>query len=99
MDFWVTDDVKLLHILLDGMGLGSHERVSKFRCANGHAHACQARYIDDAELGCSKVLFTEFTGTLQRGVLIDVPEHKFTSTLSGDTGDVNFDFAQAETQC
>ena len=48
MDFWVTDDVKRLHILLDGVGLGSHERVDKFRYANGNAHACKARYIDDA---------------------------------------------------
>ena len=47
MDFWVLDDAKLLNILLDGMGLGAHERVDKFGCANGHTHAFQARYSDD----------------------------------------------------
>ena len=30
MNFWVLDDAKLLNILLDGMGLGAHERVDKF---------------------------------------------------------------------
>ena len=39
MNFWVMDDAKLFNILLDGKGLGSHERVDKFRCANGHTHA------------------------------------------------------------
>ena len=34
MDFWVLDDAKLLNILLDGMGLGAHERIDKFGCAN-----------------------------------------------------------------
>jgi hypothetical protein len=27
MNFWVLDDAKLLNILLDGMGLGAHERI------------------------------------------------------------------------
>ena len=84
------DDATLLNILLDGKGLGSHERVDKFRCANGHAHAFQSRYIDDANLGFSKILFLEFTETLKQGALIDVPEHKLASSLSADTGDVNF---------
>ena len=30
--------------------------------------------------------------------MFDVLEHKFASELSGDTGDVNFDFGHAETQ-
>ena len=98
MDFWVMDDAKLLNILLDGVGLGSHERVDKFRCANGHAHAFQSRYIDDANLGFSKILFLEFTETLKQGALIDVPEHKLASSLSADTGDVNFDLSYVETQ-
>jgi hypothetical protein len=97
MDFWVMNDAKLLNILLDGVGLGSHERVDKFRCANGHAHAFQSRYIDDAKLGVSKILFIEFTETFKRGVLIKVPEHKFASSLSADTGDVKFDFGHVQT--
>jgi len=36
MDFWVLDDAKLLNILLDGMGLGAHERI--FGCANGRIY-------------------------------------------------------------
>ena len=61
MDSWVLDDAKLLNILLDGMGLGAHERVDKFGCANGHTHAFQARYSDDIKLGFCKILFIEFT--------------------------------------
>ena len=40
MDFGIMDDddATLLNILLDGKGLGSHERVHKFRWANGHTH-------------------------------------------------------------
>ena len=68
MDFWVLDDAKLLNILLDGMGLGAHERVDKFGCANGHTHAFQARYSDDIKLGFSKIQFIDFTETLERGV-------------------------------
>ena len=98
MDFWVLDDAKLLNILLDGMGLGAHEHVDKFVCANGHTHAFQARYSDDIKLGFSKILFIEFTETLERGVLVDVLEHKFASSISGDTGDLNFDFGHVETQ-
>jgi hypothetical protein len=45
-----------------------------------------------------KVLFIEFTETLERGVVFDVLEQKFASSLSGDTGDVNFDFGHVETQ-
>jgi hypothetical protein len=45
MDFWVPDDVKLLNILLDGMGLGSHEHVDKFGCANGHTHDDDVFYL------------------------------------------------------
>jgi len=86
MDFWVLDDAKLLNILLDGMGLGAHERVDKFGCSNGHTHAFQARYSDDIKLGFRKILFVEFTETLERGVVVDVLEHKFASSLSGDTG-------------
>jgi hypothetical protein len=41
MNFWVLDDAKLLNILLDGMGLGAHERIDKFGCANGYTHALQ----------------------------------------------------------
>ena len=74
MDFGSLDDAKLLNILLDGVGLGSHERVEKFRCANGHTHAFQARYNDDIKLGFCKILFIEFTETPKRGVLIDVPK-------------------------
>jgi hypothetical protein len=44
------------------------------------------------------VLFIEFTETLERGILVDVLEHKFASELSGDTGDVNFDFDHVEIQ-
>ena len=98
MDFWVMADAKLLNILLDGVGLGSHERVEKFRCANGHTHAFLSRYIDDAKHRFSKILFIEFTETPKRGVLIDVPEHKFSSSLSAYTGDVNFDLGHVETQ-
>jgi hypothetical protein len=98
MDFWIMDDAKLLNILLDGMGLGSHERVDKFRCANGHAHAFQSRYIYDAKLGFSKILVIQFTETLKRGALIDVPEHTFANSLSADTGDVNVHFGHVETQ-
>ncbi len=75
-----------------------HECVDKFRCVNGHANACQSRYIDDAKLGFSKILVIEFTETLKRGVLIDLPEHKFASSLSDDTGNVNFDFDHVEPQ-
>ena len=98
MDFWVLDYAKLFNILLDGMGLGAHERVDKFGCANGHTHAFQARYSDDIKLGFCKILFIEFTETLERGVLVDVLEHKFASSISGDTGDLNFDFGHVETQ-
>jgi hypothetical protein len=100
MDFWVMDDAKLLNILLDGMGLGTLERVDKFRCANGHTHAFQSRYIDDAKLRFSKILFIELTETLKRGVVIviDVPGHKFASSLSAYTGGVNFDFGHVEKQ-
>ena len=86
MDFWVLDDAKLLNILLDGMGLGAHERVDKFGCANGYTHAFQASYSDDIKLGFSKILLIEFTENLERGVVVDVLEHKFASSLSGDTG-------------
>ena len=51
MDFWVLDDAKLLNILLNGMGLGAHERIDKCRCANGHTHAFQACHSDDVKLG------------------------------------------------
>ncbi len=71
MDFWVLDDARLLNILLDGMGLGSHEGVDKFGCANGHTHAFQARYSDEIKLGFCKILFIEFTETLERGVVVD----------------------------
>jgi hypothetical protein len=98
MNFWVLDDVKLLNILLDGMGLGAHERIDKFGCANGYTHAFQARYSDDIKLGFCKILFIEFTETLERVVMVDVLEHKFASSLSGDTGDVDFDFGHVETQ-
>ena len=91
MNFWVLDDAKLLNILLDGMGLGAHERVDKFGCANGHTHAFQAHYSDDIKLGFSRILFIEFTETLERGVVFDVLEHKFASSLSGDIGDVDVD--------
>jgi hypothetical protein len=30
--------------------------------------------------------------------LIDVPEHKLASSISAETGDVNFDFGHVETQ-
>ena len=71
------------------------------------------RYIDDAKLidaGFGKILVIEITETLKRGVLIDVPEHKFASSLAADTGDVNcvclllqylgcnLDFGHVETQ-
>ena len=85
MDFWVMDDAKLLNILLDDVGLGSHEDVDEFRCTNGHTHAFQSRYIDDAKLRFSKVLFIEFTETLKQGVLIYVLEYKFSSSLSAYT--------------
>jgi hypothetical protein len=52
----------------------------------------------DVKLGFSKILFIEFTETLERGVLVDVLEHKFASLLSGDTGDVKIDFVHVETQ-
>ena len=71
MDFWVLDDAKLFNILLDGLGLGAHERVDKFGCTNGHTHAFQARYSDDIKLGFCKILFIEFTETLERGVVVD----------------------------
>ena len=80
------------------MGLGAHERIDKFGCANGYTHAFQARYSDDIKLGFCKILFIEFTETLERVVMVDVLEHKFASSLSGDTGDVNFDFGHVETQ-
>jgi hypothetical protein len=49
MEFWVLDDAKFLNILLDGVclllhdgvGLGAHERVDKFGCAN---QACYHRW-------------------------------------------------------
>jgi hypothetical protein len=44
------------------------------------------------------ILLIEFTETLERGVLVNVLEHKFVSSLSGDTGDVIFDFGHVETQ-
>jgi hypothetical protein len=94
MNFWVLDDAKLLNILLDDTGLGAHERIDKFGCANGYTHAFQARYSDDIKLGFCKILFIEFKETLERVVMVDVLEHKFASSLSGDTGDVDFDFGQ-----
>ena len=81
MDFWVLDDAKLLNILLDGMGLGAHERVDKFGCANGHTHALQARYSDDIKLGfCKIILYIEFTETLERGVFASSPSRWRIST-------------------
>jgi hypothetical protein len=82
MDFGVLDDAKLLNIVVDGMGLGAHERGDKFGCANVHTHAFQACYSDDINLRFSKILFKDFTETLERGVLFDVLEHKFASSLS-----------------
>ena len=67
MDFWVMADAKLLNILLDGMGLGSHERVEKFKCVNGHTHAFLSRYIDDAKHRFNKIVFIEFTETRSEG--------------------------------
>jgi hypothetical protein len=90
MDLWVRDDAKLMNILHNIMGLGSHKGVDKFRCTHGHAHASNARDIDNVKLRFSKVHFVEFTETLERRVLIDVPEHKFAGLFSADTGDVNF---------
>jgi hypothetical protein len=92
MNFWVLDDVKLLNILLDGMGLGAHERIDKFGCVNGYTHAFQASCSDDIKLWFCKILFIEFTETLNRVVMVDVLEHKFASSVFGDTGDVDFDF-------
>jgi hypothetical protein len=46
--------------------------------------------IDNVKLRFSKVHFIEFTETLERRVLIDVPELKFAGSFSADTGDVNF---------
>jgi hypothetical protein len=66
------------------MGLGSHKGVDKFRCAHGHAHAGHARDIDNVKLRFSKVHFIEFTETLERRVLIDVPDHKFAGSFSAD---------------
>jgi hypothetical protein len=66
IDFWILDDAKLVNILLDGMGLGSHERVDKFGCANGHTHAFQARYSDDIKFFLRPV--TVMISTLNRGV-------------------------------
>ena len=43
----------------------------------------QVRYSDDVKLGFSKILFIEFTEALERGVLVNVLEHKFVSSLSG----------------
>jgi len=87
MDFGLLDDAKLLNILLDGMGLGGHEHVvDKFGCVNGQTHVFQASYSDDIKPGLSKILFLEFTETLERGVFVDVLEHKFASSFSGDTG-------------
>jgi hypothetical protein len=54
-------------------------------------------YSDDIKLGFCKILFIEFTETLERVVMVDVLEHKFASSLSGDTGDVDFDFGHVET--
>jgi hypothetical protein len=84
--------MKLVHILHDVMGLGSHKLVDKFRCA----HICPM--IPMTKLGFGKVLFIEFAETLQRRVLIDVPEHKFASSVSADTGDVKFYFAHVVAQ-
>jgi hypothetical protein len=84
--------------LLDVKGLSAHERVDKFWCANGHAHAFQSRYIDDAKVGFSKIQVVEFTQTRSRGVIIVVPKHEFASAFSGDPWDVDFDFSQIETQ-
>jgi hypothetical protein len=96
MNFWVLDNVKLLNILLDGMGLGAHELIDKFGCANGYTHAFQASCSDDIKLGFCKILFIEFTETLERVVMVDVLEHKFASSVSGDTGDVDFDFGHVQ---
>jgi hypothetical protein len=61
-------------------------------CANGYTHAFQARYSDDIKLWFCKILVIEFTETLERVVMVDVLEHKFASSISGYTGDVDFDF-------
>ena len=76
-----------------------HKHIDKFGCANGYTHAFQACYSDDIKLGFCKILFIEFTETLEQVVMIDVLEHKFASSLSGDTGDgdVDFDFGHVET--
>ena len=90
MELWVRDDAKLVHIMHDVMYFGSHKRVDKFRCAHGHAHTSHARDIDNVKLRFSKVHFIEITETLERRVLIDVPEDKFADSFSADTGDANF---------
>ncbi len=90
MDLWVRDNSKLVNILHNIMGLGSHKCVDKFRCAHGHAHTSHARDIDNIKLRFSKVHFIEITETLERRVLIDVSEDKFADSFSADTGDVKF---------
>ena len=41
----------------------------------------QVRYSDDVKLGFSKILFIEFTETLERGVLVYVLKQQFASSL------------------
>jgi hypothetical protein len=54
MDLWVRDDAKLVNILHNIMGLGSHKGVGKFRCTHGHAHASHARELIMSSSGLAR---------------------------------------------
>ena len=54
--------------------------------------------IDNVQFGFGNVLIVEFTETFKRGVLVDEFEHKFTGSISGDAGDVNFELAHVIAQ-
>ena len=96
MNFWVMDDAKLFNILLDGKGLGSHERVDNSGVPMGTpTHFSPVTVIMPSS---GSVLFINFTETLKREILIDAPEHKFAGSLSADTWGVNVDFGHVEPQ-
>ena len=67
---------------LSRRSIREHEHIDKFGCANGYTHAFQASYSDDIKLGFCKILFIEFTETLERVVIVNVLDHKFASLSS-----------------
>ncbi len=76
------------------------EEGIRFISSNNEPYSIPFRETDPVygvSRGSTSLLLIEFTETLERVVMVDVLEHKFASSLSGDTGDVDFDFGHVET--